>query len=110
MSEIEDSNEYKNKSLGENIKSIRKRANFTQEEFSEKLGITPQFLSSVERGASGISMTTAIKICQLVSCSPMSLFKGIIQTSSIEDKYELLEKKDKEVIEKMIDYLLEKAN
>ena len=36
----------------------------------------------------------------------MSLFKGIIETSSIEDKYELLSAKNKKVIDKMIEYLL----
>lgn len=50
MEEIENLNEFKSEILGNNIKSIRKNANYTQEEFSEKLGITPQFLSTVERG------------------------------------------------------------
>lgn len=108
MLNVENSNEFKSKTLGENIKTIRKKAKYTQEDFSEKLGITPQFLSSVERGINGISLTTAIKIFQITHCSPMSLFKGIIELSSIEDKYELLSDGDKQVIEKMIDYLMER--
>ncbi len=107
MSEIENSKEFKSNTLGENIKYIRKKANYTQEEFSEKLGITPQFLSSVERGIAGISINTAIKICQITECSPMLLFKDIIKVNSIDDKYDLLNEKDKSVINKMIEYLLE---
>lgn len=52
MEEIESSNEFKSEILGNNIKNIRKNADLTQEEFSEKLGVTPQFLSAVERGLS----------------------------------------------------------
>lgn len=106
MLNVENIDEFKSNTLGENIKCIRKKNKYTQEEFSEKLGITPQFLSSVERGVNGISIETAIKICQITKCSPMSLFKGIIETSSIEDKYELLSAKNKKVIDKMIEYLL----
>ena len=40
----------------------------------------------------------------------MTLFKGIIQISSVEDKYELLTDDDKQVIEKMIDFLLERKS
>ncbi len=108
MLDVENSNEFKSKTLGENIKSIRKKAKYTQEDFSEKLGITPQFLSSVERGINGISLTTAIKIIKITHCSPMSLFKGIVEISSIEDKYELLADDDKKVVEKMINYLMER--
>jgi len=108
MLEIENSRNFKSETLGNNIKEIRKKTNYTQDEFSEKLGITPQFLSSVERGISGISLTTAIKICQIANCSPLALFKNIIKISSLEDKYELLSDKDKQVIEKLIDYLLER--
>lgn len=110
MLNVENNNEFKSQTLGENIKAIRKKAKYTQEDFSEKLGITPQFLSSVERGINGISLTTAIKICQITKCSPMTLFKGIIQISSVEDKYELLTDDDKQVIEKMIDFLLERKS
>lgn len=108
MLDVENNNEFKSKTLGENIKSIRKKAKYTQEDFSEKLGITPQFLSSVERGINGISLTTAIKILQITHCSPMFLFKGIVEVSSIEDQYELLADDDKQVVEKMIHYLMER--
>ena len=37
----------------------------------------------------------------------MLLFKDIIKVNSIDDKYDLLNEKDKSVINKMIEYLLE---
>lgn len=43
-------------------KSIRKKAQYTQEDFSEKLGITTQLLSSVERGINGIIEISSNKL------------------------------------------------
>ena len=92
--------------LGQNIKEIRKGLNMTQEEFAEQLNINPQFLSQVETGKVGISIDNAINICQTANCSSVNLFKGIINTPNIIDKYELLSERDKSVINQMIIYLL----
>ena len=107
MLEVDNKQEYKSKILGENIKNIRKNLNYTQEEFSEKVGITPQFLSSVERGVQGISLNTALNICKNADCSLSLLFKDIVKPSTIADKFDLLNERDKNVISKMIDCLLE---
>ncbi len=93
--------------LGQNIQQIRKSLNMTQDEFSEKLNITSNFLSRVENGYVGISIDTAISICQLADCSPINLFRGIIETSNITDKYELLNSKNKATIELLITHLLD---
>lgn len=93
--------------LGQNIKEIRKNLNLTQDEFSEKLDITSNFLSRVENGYVGISIDNVINICKLANCSPSSLFKGIIELPAIIDKYEQLNSANKLIIEKMIIYLLE---
>lgn len=107
MLEFAKNNEFKSRTLGDNIKQIRKKCNYTQEEFSEKLGITPQFLSAVERGLAGISLNTAISICEIANCSIMLLFKDITKPSSIEDNFELLSDRDKLIINSMIRCLLE---
>lgn len=107
MSEIKKNNEFKSKILGSNIKYMRRKAKYTQEKFSEKVGITPQFLSSVERGNAGISIETAIKLCNVSNCSANVLFKDIVNTNNIIDKYDLLNDYNKKVIDKMIEFLLE---
>ena len=48
-----DNNEI-NRIIGENIKLVRKKAHFTQEELSEKIDANSQFLSRVENGNVGI--------------------------------------------------------
>ncbi len=56
--------------VGANIKREREKAGYTQDQFSEMLGIGPKSLSSVERGVVGVSMTTLLKICDLLHVSP----------------------------------------
>ncbi len=103
---IQKNNSTGNITLGQNIRDIRKNLNLTQEEFSEKLNINPQFLSQIETGKVGISIDTAINICKIANCSSTILFKGIINSSNISDNYELLNDRDKSVINQMIIYLL----
>lgn len=92
--------------LGQNIKEIRNGLHLTQEEFAEQLNINWQFLSKVENGKVGISLDTAINICNCAKCSPVQLFKNIINSPNIIDKYELLSERDKFVINQMINCLL----
>lgn len=95
-----------NSKMGQNIKDIRQRLELTQEEFAEKLNINAQFLSQVETGRAGISMENAINICNVANCSSTQLFRGIIETPDIIEKYSLLNKRDKSLIDQMILYLL----
>lgn len=92
--------------LGQNIKDIRKSLNLTQEDFAEQLNLNPQFISQVETGKVGISIDNVINICNIAKCSSVNLFKGLINSPNIIDKYELLSDKDKSVINQMITYLL----
>lgn len=41
---------------GRRIKEMRKKAGYTQAELAEKLGITPDGMSSIERGKNGVSV------------------------------------------------------
>ena len=42
--------------IGGNIQVAREQAGYTQDTLSEMLGMTPNHLSAIERGASGISL------------------------------------------------------
>lgn len=67
-------------------------------------------MSCVERGVAGISINTAIKICNIANCSANMLFKDVIATSNIMEKYEFLPDRDKHVINEMIEVLLKNKN
>lgn len=55
--------------VGANIKREREKAGFTQDQFSELLGIGSKSLSSIERGVVGVSLPTLLKICELLHIS-----------------------------------------
>lgn len=92
--------------IGRNVRNIRKDLNLTQEDFAEDLNINSQFLSQIETGKAGISIDNAINICNTANCSSTKLFKDLIKSPDIIDKYELLSDRDKSVINKMIEVLL----
>lgn len=92
--------------LGQNIKDIRKSLNLTQEDFAEQLNLNPQFISQVETGKVGISVDNVINICNTAKCSSVNLFKSLISSPNIVDRYELLSDRDKSVVDQMINYLL----
>lgn len=98
-------NDVKFLTLGQNIREIRTSLNMTQDEFSEKINITSNFLSKVENGNVGISLDTVINICTLAKCPSATLFKGIIDFPTI-GQYELLSKSDKLLIDNLITRLL----
>lgn len=64
-----------NVQIGNRVRSIREKAELTQEEFAETLEITPQFVSDIERGVVGISMETLKRISErfLIACDEIVL-------------------------------------
>ena len=105
MKSLSNNNEV-NLILGQNIRNIRKNLQLTQEQFAEKLDLNPQFISQIETGKVGISIDNAINICNLANCSPIALFKDLVTSPNIIDNYELLNERDKLVINQLISFLL----
>ena len=56
--------------VGTNIKREREKAGFTQDQFSELMGIGSKSLSSIERGVVGVSLATLLRICDILHISP----------------------------------------
>ena len=88
------------KLIGENIRRERIKAGYTQDQFSEIIGIGTKSLSAVERGVVGISIVTLIKILKTLSVSANSiLFEGTEKrdVSSITERLERLSEKELEI-------------
>jgi len=64
-----DSRKDLNVLVGANIKREREKAGFTQDQFSELLGIGSKSLSSIERGIVGVSLSTLLKSCDILHIS-----------------------------------------
>lgn len=75
-----------NQIMGNNIRYIRKSNKLSQEKFAEQVELSPQFVSDVERGIEGISLMTALKICNTMNCSPLVLFANLINFENCNEE------------------------
>ena len=62
--------------IGEQIKSARERAKFTQEQFAERIDVSPQYVSDLERGVVGVSITTLKRVCTVLGVSSDQILFG----------------------------------
>lgn len=70
--------------IGKVIKRERLKINLTQEQLAEKVDITPNHLSAIERGVSGVSLETAKKLCDEFNISIEALL--LDRTEKIDKK------------------------
>lgn len=59
--------------IGNRVKRAREKSGMTQEQFAEFINKTPQFISDLERGVSGISIETLRTICEKLCISSDSI-------------------------------------
>lgn len=71
------------KLINSNIKALRQKLGLTQEEFSEKIGISLQGLSNIERNRYQPTAETVDKICKTFEISPIELL--ILSSDANED-------------------------
>lgn len=79
-----DSRKDLNVLVGANIKREREKAGFTQDQFSELLGIGSKSLSSIERGVVGVSLTTLMRICDILHASANVLLYEQTQKNDVD--------------------------
>ena len=70
--------------IGERCRRARETAGYTQEQLAERIGVSTQFLSDAERGVTGMSVNTIIKLCQVLNISADFLLLGKETTNSDE--------------------------
>ncbi len=63
--------------VGEQIKLARERTKITQEQFAERIDVSPQFVSDLERGVVGVSIATLKKICTVLGVSSDQILFGL---------------------------------
>jgi transcriptional regulator with XRE-family HTH domain len=62
--------------LGENIRTLRKRANFSQEKLAERADLHWTFVSDIERGKENISVDALARIAKALKVPLASFFEG----------------------------------
>ena len=58
--------------MGDRIKEIRKKQGLTQEQLAEKVDITLEYISQIERGLKIPSMQVFIKLVEVLDVSPFT--------------------------------------
>lgn len=62
--------------IGEQIRLSREMAKLTQEQFAERIEVTPQYISDLERGVVGISIPTLKRACIALGVSSDQILFG----------------------------------
>ncbi len=96
--------------IGNNIRRERLRAGYTQDQFSELIGIGSKSLSAVERGQVGISLLTLRRICKVLSVSSnIILFESTPQNDvqAISECLKTLTPHQFSIAQKVFDNLME---
>lgn len=100
--------------IGKNLKNARTSKGYTQEQMAEQLNVSSKFISMIERGCSGLSITNLTNICKILDIEPNSLFNGVLNYTDSKDEYitnvlSTLANGDKEFLISVIEYILKKS-
>ncbi len=88
--------------IGKRIQTLRKSKGYTQEQFSEMVGLSTNYLSDIERGKSSARLDKLASIINALDCSADDLFCDVIdrgyqiKTSRLSERLEVLSPEDRE--------------
>lgn len=77
------------KTIGLRIQETRKQKNLTQKELGEQVGLTDQYLSRVERGATAVTLKTISDIADCLGVDVCEFMRGSNTESPEYTKYEV---------------------
>ncbi len=99
------------KVFGKILRNFRIKNHLTQEQLSEKLGISLKYISRIENGNNGIKTQTLINYMNTLGIMPNIIFKEFIIDKNVINSIELFEKinslneEQKTFVNSMIDLL-----
>lgn len=98
--------------IGARCKQARINAGYTQEQLAEAIDTSTQFLSDAERGVTGMSLSTIIKLCTTLSVSSDYILLGQKATDtheplSLDSRINHLSEQERSIIEKQINLTLQ---
>lgn len=65
------------KQFGSNVRKLRQKRRWTQEQLAQHASLTPNFIGFVERGERNITLKNAVKIAKGLNYPVHKLFDGI---------------------------------
>lgn len=100
------------KAMGERIIKRRKELHLTQEQVSEKMGVSVQMVSNLERGNKAIKIENLIKISEILGVSTDYILLGSHNGNDMEKTVRdlsLLPEEDYRMIELLVAYCLNRS-
>ena len=101
--------------IGRRIKEIRKQKKIPQEKLAEMIGITPNYMSALERGAYNIKLDLLVQIIDCLDITADDLFRDVVKNgyvnraSRIADEIASLPQEEQQRIFEVLDVLLKTA-
>lgn len=100
--------------IGERCRQARDASGYTQEQLAEKIEVSTQFLSDAERGVTGMSVSTIIKLCTVLAVSTDFILLGQKRNDSHNDEDALsifsriqrLSPQEKELVEEAVNLMI----
>ena len=96
--------------MGRRIQNAREAFGYTQEKLADKVGVSIQYISDLERGIVGTSIPTLIKLCNTLCTSSDYILMGKTQNkdiSSVESRLSNLSQEEIKIIENGINLMIE---
>lgn len=103
------------KRIGKRIKQRREQIGLTQEQFAEKLGVAPNYISTIERGASFPRCEKLIAIINGLETSADAIFCDVIdhtteyRASVLSRKLQALPPADQKRILEIVEFMVQQA-
>ena len=103
------------KRIGKRIKQRREQIGLTQEQFAEKLGVAPNYISTIERGASFPRCEKLIAIINGLETSADAIFCDVIdhtteyRASVLSRKLQTLPHADQKRILEIVEFMVQQA-
>ncbi len=97
------------KNFGKILRDFRIKNNLTQEQLSEKLGISLKYISRIENGNNGVKTQTLINYMNILGITPNTIYASFITNKDaakdieISMKFSSLSDEKKDFINSMID-------
>ena len=103
------------KCIGKRIAELRKKRNMTQEELSETIGISPHYLSALERGIYNIKLEKLVMIINALDCTADDIFCDVInngyllKANRLSDKLDELPRMERNKIFDVVEAMIKNA-
>lgn len=97
------------KEIGIRIVERRKELKLTQEQIAERMNVSIQMISNIERGNKAIKIDNLLKLCNILKTSTDYILTGKRTDSDFDtltDKISQLTDSDYKMIEMLVDYRL----